>query len=114
MDWPPSKNPSAQVPWAWIAPGATTGRTWAQVKHPMLVLQGERDYQVTMDEFLRWKSALANRRDVTFHSYPTLNHLLVAGSGKSVPAEYDTPGHISEDVVRDIATWIAGLAPRPE
>jgi hypothetical protein len=84
----------------------------AQVKQPMLVLQGERDYQVTMDEFSRWKSALANRTDVVFHSYPTLNHLFVAGTGKSVPAEYNTSGHISEAVVRDIATWITALPPR--
>ncbi len=41
------------------------------VKEPMLVLQGERDYQVTMEEFARWKSALAGRTDVAFHSYPT-------------------------------------------
>lgn len=86
----------------------------AQVKQPMLVLQGERDYQVTMEEFSRWKSALAGRTDVAFHSYPTLNHLFVAGTGKSVPAEYNTPGHISEAVVRDIAAWIAALAPRHE
>jgi hypothetical protein len=84
----------------------------AQVKQPMLVLQGERDYQVTMEEFSRWKSALAGRTDVTFHSYPTLNHLFVAGTGKSVPAEYNVPGHVSEAVVRDIATWIMALAPR--
>jgi dienelactone hydrolase len=84
----------------------------AQVKQPMLVLQGERDYQVTMEEFSRWKSALAGRTDVSFHSYPTLNHLFVAGTGKSVPAEYNTPGHISEAVVRDIATWIMALVPR--
>ena len=83
-----------------------------QVRQPMLVLQGERDYQVTMEEFARWKSALAGRPDVAFHSYPSLNHLFVAGTGKSVPAEYNTPGHISEDVVRDITTWILGLAPR--
>jgi dienelactone hydrolase len=84
----------------------------AQVKQPMLVLQGERDYQVTMEELSRWKSALTNRSDVSFHSYPTLNHLFVAGTGKSVPAEYNTPGHVSEDVVRDIATWIIALGPR--
>ncbi len=82
------------------------------VKQPMLVLQGERDYQVTMEEFSRWKSSLADRTDVSFHSYPTLNHLFVAGTGKSVPAEYNTPGHVSEAVVRDIATWIMALAPR--
>lgn len=84
------------------------------VKQPMLLLQGERDYQVTMEEFSRWKSALAGRPDVSFHSYPTLNHLFVAGTGKSVPAEYNTPGHVSDAVVRDIATWIATLAPRRE
>jgi hypothetical protein len=84
----------------------------AQVKQPMLVLQGERDYQVTMEEFARWKSALAGRTDVSFRSYPTLNHLFVAGTGKSVPAEYNTPGHVSETVVRDLATWIMALAPR--
>ena len=84
----------------------------AQVKQPMLVLQGERDYQVTMEEFSRWKSALAGRTDVSFHSYPSLNHLFVPGTGASVPAEYNTPGHVSEAVVRDIATWIKALAPR--
>ena len=84
----------------------------AQVHQPMLVLQGERDYQVTMEEFARWQSALAGRPDVTFHSYPSLNHLFVAGIGMSLPAEYNTPGHISEEVVRDIATWILGLAPQ--
>lgn len=84
----------------------------AQVKQPMLVLQGERDYQVTMGEFSRWKAALAGRIDVAFRSYPALNHLFVAGTGKSVPAEYNLPGHVSEAVVNDIAAWIMALAPR--
>ena len=73
---------------------------------PMLVLQGERDYQVTMEEFARWKAALAGRPDVTFHSYPGLNHLFLPGSGKSLPAEYDRPAHVDEAVVNDIAAWI--------
>jgi dienelactone hydrolase len=76
------------------------------VKAPMLILQGERDYQVTMAEFARWKAALGNRPDVTFHTYPALNHLFIAGTGLSVPAEYQSAGHVSEDVVRDIASWI--------
>ncbi|MCC7009448.1 MAG: alpha/beta fold hydrolase [Acidobacteria bacterium] len=83
-----------------------------QVTQPMLLLQGERDYQVTMEEFSRWKSALAARTDVVFRSYAGLNHLFVAGTGKSVPAEYNTPGHVSETVVLDIATWIAALPAR--
>jgi dienelactone hydrolase len=80
----------------------------AAVKTRMLVLQGERDYQVTMEEFARWKAALGSRADVTFHSYPALNHLFIAGSGKSAPAEYSVPGHVGEDVIRDIACWVGG------
>jgi dienelactone hydrolase len=81
-----------------------------RVKTPMLILQGERDYQVTPEEFARWTAALGSRPDVTFHSYPALNHLFIAGTGPSLPAEYQVPGHVAEEVVRDIATWI--LAPR--
>ena len=77
------------------------------IKMPMLILQGERDYQVTMDEFARWRTALAGRPDVAFHSYPALNHLFLTGEGKSLPAEYERPSHVAEDIVRDIATWIA-------
>ena len=76
------------------------------VTAPMLILQGERDYQVTLEEFAKWKAALGSRRDVTFHSYATLNHLFIAGTGPSLPAEYQVPGHVAEDVIRDIATWI--------
>jgi alpha-beta hydrolase superfamily lysophospholipase len=76
------------------------------VAQPMLVLQGERDYQVTMDEFARWKSALAGKPQVMFHSYPALNHLFMSGTGKSLPSEYETAGHVDEAVVRDIADWI--------
>jgi dienelactone hydrolase len=74
---------------------------------PMLILQGERDYQVTMDEFARWKAALAGRSNVTFHSYPALNHLFEPGTGRSLPAEYERPSHVAEQVVVDIAAWIA-------
>lgn len=72
----------------------------------MLILQGERDFQVTMEDFGRWKAALASRGDVTFRSYPALNHLFIAGTGPSLPAEYQVANHVAEEVVRDIATWI--------
>jgi dipeptidyl aminopeptidase/acylaminoacyl peptidase len=77
-----------------------------RVKSPMLILQGERDYQVTMAEFAKWKAALGSRRDVRFHSYPSLNHLFIAGTGPGSPVEYKVPGHVAEEVIRDIATWV--------
>jgi hypothetical protein len=76
----------------------------------MLILQGERDYQVTFaDDFARWKGGLASRTNVTFHSYPALNHLFLPGTGKSLPAEYSVAGHVLEEVVRDIADWILAI-----
>jgi hypothetical protein len=75
---------------------------------PMLILQGERDYQVTMENFDAWKKALGNRKDVTFISYPELNHLFIEGKGKSSPDEYGTPGHVAQKVIEDIAGWVKG------
>ena len=72
---------------------------------PMLILQGERDYQVSMRDFALWKAALGQRRNVTLRSYANLNHLFIAGEGKSSPAEY-VSGHVDATVVEDIARWI--------
>jgi dienelactone hydrolase len=77
------------------------------LKEPLLILQGERDYQVTMDNFAAWKKALAGRPGVTFKTYPKLNHLFMTGEGKSLPVDYETPGHVAEPVIVDIAGWIA-------
>ena len=76
------------------------------LKQPLLILQGERDYQVTMDDFKKWSAALATKSNVTLKSYPELNHLFISGSGRSTPAEYEIAGHVDERVVSDIATWI--------
>ncbi|MBN2497233.1 MAG: alpha/beta fold hydrolase [Deltaproteobacteria bacterium] len=83
----------------------------ARLPHPMLVLQGERDYQVTMADFAGWKKGLAKKGNARLKTYPALNHLLVAGQGKSTPAEYSQPGHVDEQVIADIADWIETLTP---
>ena len=70
------------------------------------VLQGERDYQVTLTDLERWRQALADRPNVKFIAYPKLNHLFVAGEGKSTPAEYSVPGNVAAGVIQDIAAWI--------
>jgi dienelactone hydrolase len=73
---------------------------------PILVMQGQRDYQVTSADLDGWKRALAGRPQATFKLYPALNHLFMPGTGKSTPAEYEQPGHVDESVVRDVAEWI--------
>jgi fermentation-respiration switch protein FrsA (DUF1100 family) len=76
------------------------------LKQPLLILQGGRDYQVTEADFEGWKNRLGSRPTVTLKLYPNLNHLFIAGEGKSTPAEYERPGHVAETVVSDIAEWI--------
>ena len=73
---------------------------------PMLFLQGERDFQVTMKDFDLWKAALGGRSNATFRAYPALNHLFLAGEGKSSPAEYRVAGNFSGEAVGGIANWL--------
>jgi uncharacterized protein len=74
---------------------------------PLLVLQGERDYQVTMTDFKLWQEISNQRSGVTTRSYPGLNHLFLSGSGPSSPKDYERAGqHVDIAVVDDIEKWI--------
>jgi fermentation-respiration switch protein FrsA (DUF1100 family) len=73
---------------------------------PLLILQGERDYQVTMKDFAMWQAALKDHKNVTLKSYANLNHLFGEGEGPSKPTEYLTPTPIPGYVLDDIAAWI--------
>lgn len=78
----------------------------ATIEKPMLFLQGDRDYQVTLEDFEGWKKSLDGRPDVKFIRYAKLNHLFIEGQGKSTPAEYSAPGNVAEVVVKDITRWL--------
>lgn len=77
-----------------------------ELKKPILILQGGRDFQVPMQEFEIWKNALGNKKNATFLFYPPLNHIFLPGEGPSFPLEYSLTGHIPIEVVLDIASWI--------
>jgi alpha-beta hydrolase superfamily lysophospholipase len=80
--------------------------TAAKLAMPMLVLQGERDYQVTMADFALWRTGLGTKKNASLKSYPKLNHLFIEGEGKSKPAEYLKAGHVAGEVIDGIAAWI--------
>jgi dienelactone hydrolase len=73
---------------------------------PVLILQGERDYQVTMTDFNTWQKELSNNKNVSLKSYTSLNHLFIKGEGKATPEEYNNPGTVDKEPVMDIITWI--------
>lgn len=77
-----------------------------KVKIPILILQGERDYQVTMKDFKLWKTNLKNNKKVSFISYPKLNHIFISGEKSSDPKEYAIKGIVDEKVIEDIKNFI--------
>ena len=78
-----------------------------KLKLPMFILQGERDYQVTMEDYKLWQQRLERKKNVTLHSYPKLNHLFQEGDApKSTPQEYDHQVNVPEYVIKDIADFI--------
>jgi fermentation-respiration switch protein FrsA (DUF1100 family) len=75
---------------------------------PMLFLQGGSDYQVTREDFQIWQNALGGRSDVQCILYPGLSHLFmpVEDGQKATPATYTVAGHVAEEVVNEIGSWI--------
>jgi dienelactone hydrolase len=73
----------------------------------IFVLQGGRDYQVTTaGDYPGWQKALEGKSSATLKLYPRLFHLFIEGEGPSTPQEYMVEGHVSAEVIQDIAAWI--------
>lgn len=82
----------------------------ARLPHRMLVLQGDRDYLVTVENDLaRWTRALGARTDVAVRRYPNANHTMVDGTGIPTPEEYARPGRVNAQVISDIAGWVKAV-----
>ena len=81
-------------------------RLHSKLTAPVLVMQGGRDYQMTLADFDGWKKALNGRKNVRFKLYPKENHHFMPGEGLSTPQEYDQPNHVAKEVLDDIAAWI--------
>jgi dienelactone hydrolase len=87
--------------------------TAKKLTQPMLILQGGRDYQVTVDDDLAlWRAGIGDRADVDIRVYDADNHMFAPGTGRSTPAEYGSPANVDSAVVDDIVRWLAPEAPR--
>jgi fermentation-respiration switch protein FrsA (DUF1100 family) len=83
--------------------------TAQSLRIPMLILQGKRDYQVTMIDFARWNNTFSKRASVTLLTYQLLNHFFIAGTGVPNNSEYLIEGHVAEEVILDIGVWIKNI-----
>ena len=86
----------------------------ANMQKPMLIMQGEKDFQVKADkDFGAYKELLKDRDNVTFKLYENLNHLFVNsvyGNIMKAMKEYKVEQHIGENVIKDLADWILNVA----
>ena len=77
---------------------------------PMLIIQGEKDFQVKADvDFAGYQRLLKGRNNVTFKLYEGLDHAFVPYITEDITKakkEYGTERHIGEEVLGDIADWI--------
>lgn len=85
--------------------------TAAGLGKPMLIMQGGRDYQVTLkDDLAGWKGGLDGLTGVEFKIYDDMNHIFQRGKGLSTHDEYNVEGgHVDGDVVKHISEWITRL-----
>ncbi len=74
---------------------------------PVLIMRGDRDYQVLDEDVQAWRTGLANTPHVEFDIVPSLNHLFIEGEGKPGPDEYVVAGHVDAKVIDKLASFIA-------
>jgi dienelactone hydrolase len=107
-----AETPAAELPLGvpaayWLSlRGYEPATVAAGLSTRVLVLSGERDYQVPAADFDLWTKALAGKPTATLKRYPGLNHLFMMGEGPPSPAEYQKEGHVAEGVVEDVAGWV--------
>jgi len=81
-------------------------KVFKKSKAPFLILQGEKDYQVSMKDFNLWKKASKGRKNIELISYPDLDHLFMFCEGTSTPSSYGNSAYVAPEVINDIAKWV--------
>ncbi len=76
------------------------------INKPLYILQGARDYQITIKDFQVWNEVLKGQKNAEFKLYPNLNHLFMDGKGMSTPAEYEKQGFVDLEFITDVTSWI--------
>lgn len=107
LNTPQDSLPMGLTPYYWMTfLKIDPAKEISDFKNRILIIQGLRDYQVTVEDFEIWKKALKNNKNAEFKLYDDLNHLLQNGVGRSKPDEYYNQNSVDKRVIQDISTWI--------
>ncbi len=77
-------------------------------KNKVLVLQGENDWQISMEDFRIWRDVLKKYKKKNYKtiSFPKLNHLFMSCEEKSTGREHEKEGHVDKKVLKILENWI--------
>lgn len=85
-----------------------------ELEKPILILQGEKDFQATVkDDYSQYQMLLEGKDNVTFHLYEGLNHAFVSAISENIMManqEYKPRRNVNAKVIEDIAMWIKGIS----
>jgi uncharacterized protein len=80
------------------------------IPQPLLILQGDRDYEVTVaDDLSGWTTGLAGRPGVTVARFPQADHLFIDGSGPASPLDENQPRPVDAGVTAAIVAWMTPI-----
>ena len=91
--------------WKWLADYDIL-QAAKDITRPVLLLQGEEDYQVTLEDFRLWKDVLSEKGNWQMISYPGLTHVFTAGRKTEGAAVYTRSDRMDARVIQDIADFI--------
>lgn len=92
--------------WKWLADYDIL-QAAGEITEPVLLLQGEEDYQVTMEDFRIWKEALGEKKNWQMISFPGLTHAFTAGQKTEGAAVYSRADRVDARVIQELADFIA-------
>ena len=91
--------------WKWLADYDIV-QAAQEITEPVLLLQGEEDYQVTMEDFALWQEAVGGKDNWELVSFPGLTHMFMPGKKEEGSAAYTREAKMDAQVIGDIADFI--------
>ncbi len=91
--------------WKWLA-AYDQLKAAEEINLPCLLLQGEEDYQVTMEDFALWQQAFGEKENWKLISYSGLTHPFTPGLKAEGSGAYARTEKVDGQVIGDIAAFI--------
>lgn len=81
-------------------------KTAQELKLPILLLQGVRDYNVPLKDYNLWLAGMKGKSNFKSVLFDDLDHLFFTGSGLANPKDIAKPNHVSPKAINEVITFL--------